>query len=399
MTRIQDLVDELAQRLQRSVAVDTPDSHLIASSRHFGDEDAPRIGVVLNRDLDERVAKYLFSFRIRSAQEKVLIPAQPELRLKARCCYPLYRRKVLVGFLWLIDGDGPDEVVAPYVEQIAAAVGDESEATNVGAHRLSQLGRKLLSSDGDVGQAARAVREHGFASDGSVVRLIATARSDRRHDTVSPTESASVLAAVREWRRPGREALELELGGTTVLICAFGADEDEDGISRLASRISAELANVDSRIGVSELGTLEESRVLLRQALLSAYAGHIFAGLPAALAWADLFPERVVLEMAASVPASAEPPESMSALFEPGNSGLLETVETFLDHGGDRTVTSEALFIHRSTLNYRLTQVQKLIGEDPTDGRSRLGLHLAIKLRRALDGGIAKFLQIDENLG
>lgn len=139
--------------------------------------------------------------------------------------------------------------------------------------------------------------------------------------------------------------------------------------------------------------------MLLRQALLSAYAGHIFAGLPTAVAWAELFPERALLEMAASVPASAEPPGSMSALFEPSNSGLLETVEIYLDHGGDRTVTSEALFIHRSTLYYRLTQVQKLIGVDPTDGRSRLGLHLAIKLRRALDSGIASFLQIEEDLG
>jgi len=395
MTRIQELVDELAHRLQRSVAVDTPSCYLIASSRHFGDEDAPRIGVVLNRDLDERVAKYLFSFKIRSAKDKILIPAEPELGLKARCCYPLYWRKMLVGFLWLIESDGSEEVVVSYVEQIAAAVGEEREAADVGAHRLHQLGRSLLASSGDAGHAAHAIREHGFASDGSPVRLIATAHSDRRQAAVPPTESA----AVREWRRPGREALELELGGITVLLCAVGADEIEDGISRLSKRLAAELGNTHSRIGVSELGALEESRVLLRQALLSAYAGYIFAGLPAAVAWADLFPERVVLEMALSTPSSAEPPGSMSALFEPSNAALLQTVETYLDHGGDRTVTSETLFIHRSTLSYRLAQVQKLIGVDATDGGSRLGLHLAIKIRRVLNSGIAGFLQIEEDLG
>lgn len=111
VVEIQQLVDELAERLRHSVAVDDPHGHLIASSKHFGDEDVPRVNVVLSRDLDPRVAKYLYSFGIRSATEKVVIPGKDDLGLKARCCYPLRHRRQLLGFIWLIGDHGTDEVI------------------------------------------------------------------------------------------------------------------------------------------------------------------------------------------------------------------------------------------------------------------------------------------------
>ena len=46
---LQSIVDDLAERLHRSVAIDDPAIRLLAASRHFGDEDAVRVGSVLNR--------------------------------------------------------------------------------------------------------------------------------------------------------------------------------------------------------------------------------------------------------------------------------------------------------------------------------------------------------------
>ncbi|TSB21331.1 PucR family transcriptional regulator [Streptomyces benahoarensis] len=395
MPTIQYLLDELAHRLQRSATVDTPRGHLVASSRHYGDEDAPRIGVLLNRDLDERVAEYLYSFKIRSTEEKILIPARPELELKARCCYPLRRGHRLLGFLWLIDGDAPDDVVMPYVRQIAEALGEEAEAADDEARRLNELGQRLLRGGDEAEQAAHELREHGFASEGASVCLVAVVRPDQQRSVGLPALSTS--AAVQEWRRPGREALEAVQRDVQVLLCGVRAGTD-DGVQGMSSRLADELAGSRARIGVSEAGDVEDSRALLRQALLSACASQVFDHLPAAAAWADLYPERLLVETAATLPDGAQPPASMSPLFAPANAALLETVEAYLDHGGDRTATSEALFIHRSTLYYRLSQVQKLIGVDPTDGRSRLGLHLAVKLRRVLHSDVIAFLRNEEML-
>ena len=89
MTDIQQLVDELAERLQRSVAVDDPHGSLIASSKHFGDEDATRVSVVLSRSLDPQVLRYFSSFNIFGGIGKTVIPENPELDLKERLCYPI----------------------------------------------------------------------------------------------------------------------------------------------------------------------------------------------------------------------------------------------------------------------------------------------------------------------
>lgn len=64
---------------------------------------------------------------------------------------------------------------------------------------------------------------------------------------------------------------------------------------------------------------------------------------------------------------------------------LVETVEAFLDCGGDAGRTAKKLHIHVNTLNYRLRRIAERTGLDLTDGRERLALHLELKLRRLVD--------------
>ncbi|MGW4336740.1 PucR family transcriptional regulator [Rhodococcus koreensis] len=396
MTDIQQLVDELAERLQQSVAVDNPRGHLIASSKHFGDEDAPRINVVLSRDLDPRVGKYLFGFGIRSATDKVMIPAKDDLGLKARCCYPLRHHRRLLGFIWLIGGgDSDDDIVRPYADRIADVLGLQQEAAEDDSDRLAELGRQLLSPAHDADHAAATLRQRGFASDNTDVQLIAVAQPPHRTRNPSfPTLRTSV--PVREWVQTGRAVIEVDLDVAAVLICDPGSGPDT-GLDRLLTRLTAHLGEDDVRIGVSDHGYLRDGRTLLRQALLSAYAGHLFAGLGPANSWADIFPHRLLLEMALAFPDSITPPPQMTALFDTTNGILLETAEAYLDHGGDRSATAEALYIHRSTLYYRLSQVQKLTHLDLADGRNRLALHLAIKLQRIADSQLTSLVQTEEN--
>jgi Binding-protein-dependent transport system inner membrane component len=61
---LQGIVDGLAARLGRSVAIDDPSIRLLAASRHFGDEDPVRIRVMLSRQADGTIVEYAKSFGI-----------------------------------------------------------------------------------------------------------------------------------------------------------------------------------------------------------------------------------------------------------------------------------------------------------------------------------------------
>ena len=86
--RLQDLVDGLASRLHRSVAVDDPSIRLIVASRHFGDEDQVRIQSILSRDIDDELKQLLLATGIRQITKptKIDIPREGH---KPRVCVPV----------------------------------------------------------------------------------------------------------------------------------------------------------------------------------------------------------------------------------------------------------------------------------------------------------------------
>ncbi len=69
-------------------------------------------------------------------------------------------------------------------------------------------------------------------------------------------------------------------------------------------------------------------------------------------------------------------------------SNFVKTIEEYFNHHGNVSQTSEALFIHRNTLLYRLDRIQELTGHELSKSEMRLALHLALKvwqLRPILD--------------
>ena len=61
---------------------------------------------------------------------------------------------------------------------------------------------------------------------------------------------------------------------------------------------------------------------------------------------------------------------------------LLRTLESFLEHGGNKVATAAAIPLHRSSLAYRLEKISKLVGADLNDPEARLELWVALRLRR-----------------
>ncbi|MGG1660388.1 PucR family transcriptional regulator [Brevibacillus sp. NRS-1366] len=64
------------------------------------------------------------------------------------------------------------------------------------------------------------------------------------------------------------------------------------------------------------------------------------------------------------------------------NQQLLETLDVYLGHNGNGLQTSQALYIHRHTLKYRLTQIEEKTGYRLEDAHQRWQLQLALMARR-----------------
>ena len=63
---------------------------------------------------------------------------------------------------------------------------------------------------------------------------------------------------------------------------------------------------------------------------------------------------------------------------------LLDTLDTYLAHGGNTSQAAAALNLHRNTLAYRLRRIAAITGLAVDDPEARLRLHLALKVLRLL---------------
>lgn len=64
---------------------------------------------------------------------------------------------------------------------------------------------------------------------------------------------------------------------------------------------------------------------------------------------------------------------------------LFNTLEVYLDEGGNGVATAEALHIHRSTLNYRLTRIAEICNVDLSNPTIRTNLQVTLKLLRLFE--------------
>ncbi len=69
-------------------------------------------------------------------------------------------------------------------------------------------------------------------------------------------------------------------------------------------------------------------------------------------------------------------------LAHDGGRELLQTLEVYFEHKGSLTKASEALFIHRNTLIYRLERISEISGLDFEKPETRLAVELALHIYR-----------------
>jgi len=397
-SNLQATIDALANHLRRSVAIDDPTVRLICATRHFGDEDVARIRALLQRDAGPEVRRFILAQGVSRWHEPGVLVANEELGFEARLCVPLRSHGSLLGLLMVIDADASlttDELVL--IEQacqdIAAQMHSDLLATdsyNVG--REIAL-RGLLGLDGLARQSALRF----FDETGSL--------QDAEHVTVTVVE---IHAPADPDARPEvalRVALEVAAGGGSKR-SGFYIDDERATLLQVrehpikatelqaqAERIKDEIYRVlgdgcSCAVGVGTcIGGAAGAWLALDRAKTAVRASQRLPELNSVALWSKLGVNAVLLQIPDGALVPSLIPEPVRALVDQDRTGkLTETARAYLDHGGSISRTAEDLYMHRTSLYYRLNQIRNITGLDLGNGQDRLILHIGLQLLDLLRG-------------
>ncbi|WP_155058274.1 PucR family transcriptional regulator [Streptomyces blattellae] len=374
----QELVDEISELLGVPATLENRDFELITFGAYDSEDeldasalDPVRARSILTRRSTAAVRAWFEGFGITRATAPVRIPPTPEAGVhRGRICLPVRHRGVVLGYVWLLDGEP-----GPTGQQLAAAM----DVTG----RIGALLADEAQAGADLTRELRAVltAERGWQRDMAVAAL-GTAlgpRGDGPHAVVcaAPWPSADPDDAPSARTVPHATALCTVPWGTAgqslaVLVRLRSADARTPALAA-AARLLKEGAGAagvgEPRTGLAELGTAwQEASAAARAALAEPRFGPVAE-------WNRIGPYRLLT----SLPPAATHDPAVAPLLSPAHRELARTAEAYLDCAGQAARTAAELGIHRQTLYYRLSRVEKLTGLALDDGEDRLLLHMALK--------------------
>jgi hypothetical protein len=395
---LQELVEAVAQELQRSVAVDDASLRLLASSAHFEDVDPARLGSLVGRSVSHEVRDYVLRAGVQNWRTPTVLRAKPELGLERdRLCFPLRSTFELFGFMWLLD-DGT-------VEESEIAVAHET------AERIQELLALRAQSEADADLEMETVvlallgpdpaSRVRAAEDLRAMGLFARAESFSVVKVRTAHGSLEAEAAVRDVVRRGMGAATAgQLRGQ----CAYavGAEQSVLVVGHRSEPTSTQRASIgrtihqemlrfgpetaaDSTIGTSRpISRLSQVFEALDQA---STACDVAASTGEACVLWDQHPLESLLHSWLRPGLDTHlVPEALRRLMEQP-SDVIAVVEAFLDDGGNVSSVAETMHLHRTTVYYRLNRLKETTGIDLNDGATRLLVHLWLKGRHVADPG------------
>ncbi|MGH3434876.1 MAG: PucR family transcriptional regulator [Sciscionella sp.] len=398
---LQRMVDALAERLGRSVAIDDPAVRLVCVSRHFGDEDAVRVQAVLQRSPSSAAIGHILSQGVTKWKAPGVIPARADIGMGERLCMPLRWRGTLLGLLMVIEPE--DSLDDAQLATIATV-----------SHDIAALMyRDFLSED-----AQRVAREHALQD------LLSSQPSRREtgenflDDTRQPRGAAVATVSVADVldTDPGAETAEIEVALRSAMERVSRGRErrdvsaamDRQGVllqlwstpptaTRLREAAALIIQHVEDFLGTSSRcvigigGTSSGSQhawVSREQAGIAARAAALLPQLGGIAAWSDLGAYGLLLRIPQEHLTRSALPEPLRTLAAHDPHGRLrETITAYLDHAGSSPATATALHIHRTSLYYRLHQIEDITGLDLNNGDHRLQLHLGLRLATLVEAG------------
>ena len=106
--------------------------------------------------------------------------------------------------------------------------------------------------------------------------------------------------------------------------------------------------------------------------------------------FSDYVLDYIIEHFTQEFPASAICSQAVLQLYEfdrEKGTHFIETLQSYFRNCGQQTATAQELFIHRSTLSYRLEKIQEITGADLSDENARLYLQISLRLLRSTLNG------------
>ena len=379
MLNFQDVVDELATSLGRSVLIGDPDHRLIAASTQGKDIDHVRAMNIIQREAPAEQKQYFDSMRLGEAYQPVTVPLG-HLGGLDRLAVPVrYKHKHLATF-WLIVENLPPLRGTDYAAIDAAVTLTRGLLVPEGADRApgtsDEIMGALLSPDG--GERRRAFDE-----------AVARRRLERGEHTVVfaveiPMDAGALdrLAFARHLSALRTTSL-VYIGDQKDLLLFVGRSSDKAEAEALIAREAASRS-----ITVTAIGTAHHDR-LAPDLAEAADQARMAAGIVAAVPQLDGVGDIGSLGVWALL-ASVAGDRSHLRVFSPAAHVLCteadetqrHTIEVYLDGACHVAAVCEQLHIHRATLYYRLDRMPQAVKDALDDGVQRSALHLCLKLVR-----------------
>jgi len=397
---LQRMVDALAEKLQRSVVINDPEIRLICASRHFGDEDQVRVHAVLQRITESAAIGHILSHGVARWSGPGVVPGRADIGMAARLCMPIRWQGVLHGLLMVIDPDA--SLTAAQIDAIKAASPDmaaslfrNSAAEDEEKTARETALRELLSAKSAKRQSGSHYAEKtGWPRGTTNVTVSVAEVVETSVDVETAHVEVALRAAMEHVTRERATASDglLAKNRHAVLLQSWDQPPAEGQIRADAHRIAANVQNFLSHscrcvIGVGAVKAgLSEAWVSHQQAVIAARAAQLLPHLKDVALWADLGVYELLLRIPTRHLTFSALPASLQALMACDAHGRLwETLASYLDHAGSSPATAAALHIHRTSLYYRLHQIQDITGLDLDNGNDRLVLHLGIRLAGLVD--------------
>jgi hypothetical protein len=377
MMNFQDVADELASTLGRSVLIGDPHHRLIAASTQGKDIDHMRAMNVIQREAPAEQKEYFEAINLNDAHQPVTVSLS-HLGGLDRLAVPVRDSRQHLATFWLITENLPPLRGADYAA-IDAAVSLTREMLGP-----KDADREPGTSDDIMGfLLSPDTNERRRAFDEAIARR----RLERGEHTVvfavdipADTGPLDRLAFVR-YISALRSSSLAYIGERKELLLFVGRSSDLAGSGELITKEALQRA-----ISVNAIGTAHHNRLapdLYETADRAEMAARIVAAVPQLGGFADIGALGVWALL-----ASVEGDRSYLQVFSPAAFVLCtecddvqrQTIEVYLDGACHVGVVCEQLHIHRATLYYRLDRMPQVVKDALDDGAQRSALHMCLKL-------------------
>lgn len=389
---LQELVSDLADRLNRPVAVNDFDLNLLAASAQALDIDEYRVESILRRRTPSAVVSLLHGRGLLERSDPFVLEGGLLPGLKPRMCVPISVKGRNVAFLWIVmDNDesgltsteyGLARAAAEEIRALLAAAPSPALDTVVAHSRHLQ---RLIHPDAvTAGYAVAELLgerplEQGSPLAATVFELEPLDSQGKGHSLEVPDLGRLVVPA---FAALDRASILGVVDGALVLVSTTRSPRNL--ALRVETALASSLNSAQWRIRGSGTSSTTEWQHGLREVYQdAAFAARIAGRAPEAPRHA-VYSELGALVLLRHVPWTPKSVEQISeeaaALVAADNGVNRQTLLAYLRSACSAQETCAELNIHRTTLYYRLERCRPYIGDALEQGWPRLSLHLGLVL-------------------